>query len=133
MSVAPLRSRRGWQGAVLGLMGASAVALGAFGAHALRGTLDASALAIWHTAVEYQFWHALALLAVGVLAREGTTRTLRIAAAAFVIGVGLFCGSLYALAIGAPSALGALTPLGGIALIFGWGALIIHAFRREPR
>ncbi|MEO5560487.1 MAG: DUF423 domain-containing protein [Dokdonella sp.] len=109
--------------------GATAVALGAFGAHALRGLLDEHALSTWHTAVEYQFWHALALLAVGVLARERADVALRCSAFAFVIGGVLFCASLYALALGAPRWVGAITPLGGVAFIIGWLALALHAWR----
>lgn len=114
---------------VAALFGATAVALGAFGAHALRGTLDDHALSIWHTAVEYQFWHALALLAVGVLARDSETSALHCAMGAFTIGVVLFCGSLYALALGAPGFIGIITPVGGVALIAGWFALATHAWR----
>ncbi|GAA0704328.1 DUF423 domain-containing protein [Dokdonella soli] len=111
------------------LAGATAVALGAFGAHALLGVLDERALVTWHTAVDYQFWHALALLAVGVLACFRITTALRVATLAFVVGIVLFCGSLYALALGAPRWIGAVTPLGGIALIIGWLALAVHAGR----
>jgi len=109
--------------------GAIAVVLGAFGAHALRGVLDERALATWHTAVEYQFWHALALLAVGVLARARTTRAATVAAIAFVAGIVLFCGSLYMLALGSPRIVGAITPFGGVAFIAGWIALAAHAAR----
>ena len=111
------------------LAGASAVALGAFGAHALRDALDERALAVWRTAVDYQFWHALALLGVGVLAQTRPSGALSLAAIALVIGLVLFCGSLYALALGAPRLLGAITPLGGLAFIVGWLALSVHAVR----
>ena len=111
------------------IAGAAGVALGAFGAHALRGVLDAAALATWHTAVEYQLWHALALLACGVLARQHEVRVLRIAAFAFATGIVLFCASLYLLALGAPHWLGAITPLGGVAFIVGWIALAIGTRR----
>lgn len=111
------------------LTGASAVALGAFGAHALRAVLDERSLVTWHTAVDYQFWHTLALFGVGVLAREHATTALRCAAIAFVVGIALFCGSLYALALGAPRFFGAITPLGGIAFITAWFALAVHAWR----
>jgi uncharacterized membrane protein YgdD (TMEM256/DUF423 family) len=111
--------------------GAAAVALGAFGAHALRGMLDEHALATWHTAVDYEFWHALALLAIGVIARDGTTVALRCSVFAFIVGTLLFCASLYALALGAPHWIGAITPLGGVALIAGWIALALHAWRRN--
>jgi uncharacterized membrane protein YgdD (TMEM256/DUF423 family) len=112
------------------LAGAAAVVLGAFGAHLLRASLDEHALATWHTAVDYQFWHALALLATGVLMRSRATNALRVAALAFGIGIVLFCGSLYLLALGAPRGFGAITPLGGVAFIVGGLALAFHALRR---
>jgi uncharacterized membrane protein YgdD (TMEM256/DUF423 family) len=119
---------------IAALLGAAAVLLGAFGAHALRDTLDAHALAIWHTAVEYQFWHVLATAAVALLARDGASTCLRIAAIAFVAGIVLFCGSLYALALGAPHLIGVVTPFGGIAFVVGWIALAVHAwiYRSSP-
>ena len=98
--------------------GATAVMLGAFGAHALRDHIDAAAQQIWHTAVEYQFWHALALLALAMLAPA--PRAARLAALAFCVGIALFSGSLYALALGAPRWTGAITPCGGAAFIAGW-------------
>jgi uncharacterized membrane protein YgdD (TMEM256/DUF423 family) len=114
---------------IAALAGATAVVLGAFGAHALRDSLDEHALTTWHTAVDYQFWHALALLGVGLLARERVTTFLRVAAIAFLVGLVLFCGSLYLLALGAPRGVGAITPLGGLAFIVGWLALAMHAYR----
>ncbi|TPG05509.1 DUF423 domain-containing protein [Rhodanobacter glycinis] len=107
-------------GLLAGLAGASAVLLGAFGTHALQGVLDASHSELWHTAVNYHVWHALALaLVVGL----GCGRSGRFAAAAFAIGIVLFSGSLYALALGAPRWTGIITPFGGLALIAGWIAL----------
>jgi uncharacterized membrane protein YgdD (TMEM256/DUF423 family) len=117
---------------IAALLGAAAVLLGAFGAHALRDTLDDRALAIWHTAVEYQFWHVLATIAVALLAREGASTSLRIAAAAFAAGIVLFCGSLYALALGGPRIAGVITPFGGVAFIAGWIALAVHAWIHRP-
>jgi uncharacterized membrane protein YgdD (TMEM256/DUF423 family) len=114
--------------AIAALLGAAAVLLGAFGAHALRDTLDERALAIWHTAVEYQFWHVLAAVAVALLARDGASTCLRIAAIAFVAGIVLFCGSLYALALGGPRIVGVITPFGGVAFVVGWIALAVHAW-----
>lgn len=111
------------------VLGAGAVVLGAFGAHALRASLDADALAIWRTAVDYQFWHALALLATGLFAQRSGSAALRVAAAAFVVGSLVFCATLYALALGAPRWIGAITPLGGAAFIAGWIALALHARR----
>ena len=113
-----IRSRAGL---FVGLAGASAVLLGAFGAHALRGTLDEVALRTWHTAVEYQLWHALALL-IAVLALP-RSRWRTAAAMAFAIGIVLFSGSLYALALGAPRWTGIVTPFGGVAFVVGWIAL----------
>ena len=107
-------------GLLVGLAGASAVLLGAFGAHALRGVLDVQGRELWQTAVNYHIWHALALaLAVGL----GRGRSGRFAIAAFAIGIVLFSGSLYALALGAPRWTGIITPFGGLAFITGWIAL----------
>ncbi len=107
-------------GLLVAAAGASAVLLGAFGAHALRDVLDARGTELWHTAVQYHFWHALALaIVVGV----GQGRAARSAIWAFALGIVLFSGSLYALALGAPRWCGAITPLGGVAFIVGWIAL----------
>ena len=100
--------------------------LGAFGAHGLKSRLGADALSVWQTAVQYHFWHALALLAVPQL----TGTWAKASGWLFVAGVVLFSGSLYALALGAPRALGVVTPLGGLALILGWIALAVAAIRR---
>ncbi len=112
--------------------GGGAVLLGAFGAHALAGTLDTRHLDIWQTAVRFQFWHALALAVLALSARCG--RAHGIAAVAFGIGMLLFCGSLYALALGAPRMFGLVTPFGGVALVAGWVALgvAVAGFRRSP-
>ena len=105
---------------LVGIAGASAVLLGAFGAHALRGVLDARGAELWHTAVNYHAWHALALaVAVGL----GRGRSRRVAMVAFVVGIMLFSGSLYALALGAPRWVGVITPFGGLAFVAGWLAL----------
>lgn len=105
---------------LVGLAGASAVLLGAFGAHALRGVLDARGSELWHTAVDYHVWHALAL---AVAAGLGQGRSRRLAMFAFAVGIVLFSGSLYALALGAPRWVGIITPFGGLAFVVGWLAL----------
>ena len=105
------------------------VVAGAFGAHALRGQLSEEMLAIYRTAVEYQFWHALALLAVGLLARQAAGAWLTASGVAFTLGVLVFSGSLYVLALSGIRVLGAVTPLGGVALIVGWACLIVHLAR----
>ncbi|WP_243039735.1 DUF423 domain-containing protein [Dyella sedimenti] len=107
-------------GLLVGLAGASAVMLGAFGAHALRDVLDARGTELWHTAVSYHFWHALALV-LAVSAAPGRAR--RVASACFALGIVVFCGTLYALALGAPRWVGAITPVGGVSFIVGWLAL----------
>jgi uncharacterized membrane protein YgdD (TMEM256/DUF423 family) len=107
-------------GLLVGAAGASAVLLGAFGAHALHDVLDARSTELWHTAVNYHVWHALALvLAVGL----GRGRSGRFATVVFVLGIVLFSGSLYALALGAPRWTGIITPFGGLAFVSGWIAL----------
>lgn len=112
-------------GCVLGALG---VVAGAFGAHALKSTLDADALATWHTAVLYQLVHAVALVLHGLFTRDRSTRG--IAAWCFAVGVALFSGSLYALALGAPRWCGAITPFGGTLFIAGWIAFALEARRR---
>lgn len=102
-----------------------AVAFGAFGAHALQARIDADALDWWHTAVEYQMWHALAVLALGL----SGLRWSRIPGWTFVAGSIVFSGTLYAMALGAPRWLGAITPLGGLAIIAGWAVLAVRAAR----
>lgn len=107
-------------GLLVGIAGASAVLLGAFGAHALRDVLDPAHRELWRTAVEYHAWHALALALAAAL---GAGRAGRCATVAFAFGIALFSGSLYALALGAPRWVGVVTPLGGIAFVAGWIAL----------
>lgn len=113
-------------GAVYGLLG---VALGAFGAHGLRTRLSPDLLAAWKTGVEYQFYHALALLLLGLLARQVETPLLTVAGAGFALGILLFSGSLYALALTGMRPLGAITPLGGLLFLVGWGGLIAAVWR----
>jgi uncharacterized membrane protein YgdD (TMEM256/DUF423 family) len=112
-----VQSRAGW---LAGIAGASAVLLGAFGAHALKDALDTAHQELWHTAVQYHFWHALALAAT-TLGRTGKARGT--ALGAFALGIVMFSGSLYALALGAPRWVGIVTPFGGVAFMAGWIAL----------
>ncbi len=111
--------------AIGALLGGLAVAAGAFGAHALEGRLSLERMDVYQTAARYQMYHALALVGVGILARTFTARPAGLAYAGwlFVAGVLVFCGTLYALAFGAPRWLGAVTPLGGVAFIGGWACL----------
>lgn len=106
--------------AIAGVLLALATACGAFGAHALRDALAPERLHAWETAVRYQFLQALGLLGIGLALRVIDSGGLRAAAMLIVSGIVLFSGSLYALALGAPRAVGALTPLGGLAWIAAW-------------
>jgi len=102
-----------------------AVALGAFGAHALKARLPADMTAVWQTAVQYHAWHALALLATGLLLLHWPERTgLGVAAWLFAAGIVLFSGSLYAMALSGVRGLGAVTPFGGVAFLAGWAAMV---------
>ncbi|MDN5862387.1 MAG: DUF423 domain-containing protein [Salinisphaera sp.] len=111
------------------LYGFAGVLLGAFAAHALRGLLSPAMLGAWDTAVRYQFWHALALLIVGMLLRQAQNCWLTAAGWAFVLGVLLFCGSLYLLAWSGIGWLGAITPFGGLSLLAGWIFLLAAVAR----
>jgi uncharacterized membrane protein YgdD (TMEM256/DUF423 family) len=99
--------------------------LGAFGAHGLKARLSADMLAVWHTAVQYHAWHALGLLAIGLAGFHLEGHWLKAAGWLLVAGIGLFSGSLYALALGAPRAFGMVTPIGGLGLILGWLAFAV--------
>ena len=100
-----------------------AVAAGAFGAHALRARLPADLLAVFETAARYQMYHALALLAVAILAARWPGMPLRVAGWLFIGGTVVFSGSLYLLALTGTRWLGAITPLGGLLFLAGWIAL----------
>jgi len=117
-----------WAGVAASVAGASAVILGALGAHALHAKLSPQMLDVWHVAVQFQFWHALALLACALMRRTHATH---LAAVLFALGIVLFCGSLYALALGAPHMVGVITPLGGLAFIAGWIVLGVGFLWRD--
>ena len=106
------------------LFGSSGVMIGAFGAHGLKALLTADQLAIYHTGVDYQFVHALALLLLGALAQHQTPKAWQLAATLFIAGVFIFSGSLYLLVLTDTSWLGAITPIGGMSFIAGWAALL---------
>lgn len=110
--------------------GLLAVAFGAFGTHALRGRFDDNALRVFETAVQYQFYHSLALLAVALLLlRYPTSSLLHSSAWLFIIGMVIFSGSLYLLSFTGLRWLGAVTPLGGLAFITGWACLAAAAWK----
>jgi uncharacterized membrane protein YgdD (TMEM256/DUF423 family) len=116
-------------GALCALIG---VALGAFGAHALKNHLTPDLLAVWHTGVQYQLIHALGLILIGILCQLFPNNPqLRGAGWTILSGILLFSGSLYALTLTGIRTLGMITPLGGVAFLAGW-ILLILAIRREP-
>src|SRR5262249_49992449 len=115
--------------AVGALNAAIAVAAGAFAAHGLRARLDARALEVFETGVRYQMFHAFAILLAGVLAASATVRGAQTAAWLFQIGIVLFSGSLYALALTGAKGLGAVTPVGGLLFLAGWLWLAWCAWR----
>ena len=120
-----------WAGIGAGAL-AVAVILGAFGAHGLRSRLDAYAMDVYQRAVFYHFIHAMGLLVTPLFVRAGLLSPSagnRIAGA-FLIGILLFSGSLYALAISGVHVLGAVTPFGGVAFIAAWSLLAIGLFRK---
>jgi len=123
----PLREmemeRTFWRlGCAFGFLG---VAAGAFGAHALRARVPADLLAVFETAARYQMYHALALLAVSVVAARSPSRAARAAGWLFAAGIVVFSGSLYLLALTGVRVLGAITPLGGLCFLGGWIALAL--------
>ena len=112
-----------------GVLGALGVAAGAFGAHGLKAQLSPEMFAVFETGVRYHLIHALALLAVAWAATRWSSPAVHAAGWLFVVGVLLFSGSLYALSLTGIRGLGAITPIGGVALIVGWLLLAWGAWR----
>ena len=112
---------RGWI-AVAAVLGLSAVACGAFGAHGLRARVGPDQLAAWQTAAHYQLVHSAVLLAIALYGAGG--RALGPAPWLLAAGMLLFSGSIYALVLGGPRWLGPVTPLGGLCLLAGWASLL---------
>jgi uncharacterized membrane protein YgdD (TMEM256/DUF423 family) len=111
------------------LFGFLSVALGAFGAHSFKNILDEYGKSIYEKAVLYQMFHSMALFAVGVLQHLFKGIPFSPAGFGFLIGILLFSGSLYVLAISGVKWLGAITPIGGISFLFGWAWLIFAISR----
>ncbi len=116
-------------GAVHGFL---AVSLGAFGAHALKEALDDYSLGIWETAVQYQMFHTVALLVIGILMSNkllGEVKQLKVAMLCMNLGIVFFAGSLYVLAISGIGILGAITPIGGVLFLIGWAMIVLSAMK----
>lgn len=114
------------------LHGFLAVALGAFGAHALKDVVDEYGLSIWETAVQYQMFHATGLLVIGLLMSSkllGEVKQLKLAGIFFNLGIVFFAGSLYVLAISGIKVLGAITPIGGVLFLAGWVLIIVSTLK----
>lgn len=115
---------------IASVLGGLTVAIGAFGAHALAPILQASGRTdTFETAVKYQMYHTLALLAVGLLLFRIEQPALQVAAWCFFLGILIFSGSLYTLCVTGITWLGAITPVGGTLMIVGWGALFYAIFK----
>ena len=117
-----------------GVLGFSAVALGAFGAHGLRSRLESlpdgvKRLEWWNTAAHYHLIHALALALAAWLVHRGAGTSGSVAGWSFVAGVALFSGSLYLMTITGQTKLGAITPIGGLCFLVGWGAVAVAGWR----
>jgi len=112
------------------LSGGIGVAAGAFGAHALRARLEPRMLEVFETGARYQMYHAIAMLAAAWIVTRFPGSLANASGWLFLAGTLLFSGSLYAMAITGIRALGAITPLGGVCFIAGWGCLALAAMRR---
>lgn len=121
---------------IAALLGALSVALGAFAAHTLKGSISDYALEIFETSVKYQFYHVFGLLAVGIIYKEFPGKILIWSGRLFIAGIILFSGSLYILAAIKAAVqpgynwIGAITPLGGLCFILGWIFLFIGCKRK---
>ena len=107
------------------------VLLGAFGAHALKNCLSPEMLAVYKTGVEYQFYHALGLLLIGLIGFRLDSKWIRVSDILLIIGIILFSGSLYILSISGIKIIGAITPIGGISFVAGWTCLVIGIFKSD--
>jgi uncharacterized membrane protein YgdD (TMEM256/DUF423 family) len=117
---------------IAAINGFLAVAAGAFGAHGLQGRLDAHHLEIFETGARYQMYHALAMGLAALAIRGAAAGAAQAAAAFFLVGIVLFSGSLYILALTGVRGFGIVTPFGGLAFLIGWGAVAWAATKVSP-
>jgi uncharacterized membrane protein YgdD (TMEM256/DUF423 family) len=116
-------------GAVFAFLG---VALGAFGAHALKDRLSSDMLAVWQTGVFYEQVHSLGVILAGLLFAQFKQPLIRTAGLLFLAGILVFSGSLYALALSGVRVLGAITPFGGVCFLAGWACFAVGASKAAP-
>ena len=120
---------------IASISGFLAVAFGAFGAHGLKNRLPSDLLDVWHTAVQYQFWHTLALLGIGILLSQGSSiqnfqsKYLVVSGWLLTAGIVIFSGSLYVLCLSGIRWLGAITPIGGTLWLAAWACLCYSALK----
>ena len=115
-------------GSIFGLL---SVATGAFGAHALANKVEPRMLEVWETAAQYQMYHALALFAAAWLVHHTNSTVSLVAGWSFAVGIVVFSGSLYVMVLSGIRALGAITPVGGLALMVGWFCCLLAALKLE--
>lgn len=127
--IVKMGSGRLWIG-IGAAFGALGVIAGALGVHALKGELDPGALNTFQTAVRFQMYHALALIGVGILGALWKSKAINVAGALLTLGVILFCGSLFILALTGIGIFGAVAPFGGLSLILGWAIIVVAAISR---
>ena len=118
------------------IFGALAVILGAFGAHALKAILPPDQILVFETGVRYEFYHAFALIAAGIIYRSFPFKPIRSATTFFIIGIALFCGSLYAMTLLSTTGkslgpIGVITPIGGLCFIIGWVLLALGIMKKN--
>ncbi len=114
-------------GAIFMVLG---VCMGAFGAHALKNHLSSEMMSVYKTAVEYQFYHALGLLIIGLIGFNFESKWIKWSGGMLIAGIVLFSGSLYALSVTEIKVLGTITPIGGLAFVAGWICLIIGLLKK---
>lgn len=117
---------------IAAISGMLAVVLGAFGAHVLKGIISPEMLETYKTGIQYHFYHTFALLVAGILMHFNSSKALKWSAGLFMIGILLFSGSLYALAISGIKILGIITPFGGVIWIAAWILLAVHCSKYIP-
>ena len=114
-----------------GILGFLGVLAGTFGAHGLKGKLEPALLETFEVGVRYHLVHAVALLAVSLMVGRDNPRAIGVAGLAFIVGICIFCGSLYALALTGVKTFGMVAPIGGASFMIGWAALAVAGWKKK--